>query len=134
MPVPPQILLDMGWDEMPELDYVGPMAQAQKNMFKIGGIRAGIAVAAEVAQLHPMALDLIDGDKMMIQALEASGFPANATRSPAEVKEIRMIRQKQEAEARMLEQVEQASKASRNLAKGPDEGSPLKLLTEGPEA
>jgi hypothetical protein len=114
-----------------EIDYLGPLAQAQKRLFKIQGIRAGVEMTREISEIYPYASDMIDGDKMMVEALDSVGFPAKALRTPEEIQQIREIRQKQEEEMRMLEQAEQLSKATQKLSKPMEEDSPMKLLTEG---
>ena len=52
----------------------------------------------------------------------------------ATVKAIRMQKQQDIAAQRAMEEIEQASKASKNLSKTMEEGSPMKPLTEGGEA
>jgi hypothetical protein len=132
MPQPPPILQDMGGAPI-EIDYMGPMAQAQKRLFKMQGVRAGVEAMALMMQVFPSAIDRIDGDKAMIEYMESVGFPASAMRDDEAVKRIRLERQQQEELAQTIEQVEQASKATRNLSKPVEEGSPLELLAGGAE-
>ncbi len=130
MPEPPQILKDLGGSPI-EIDYMGPLSQAQRRLFKIQGIRAGIELAAQISQVYQPALDRIDGDQMMIEAMEAVGFPSSALRDDDQVKAIRQERQKQEAMRQTVEMAEQASKATQKFSKPIEEGSPMALLTEG---
>ncbi len=131
MPIPPPILEDMGWNEMPELDYLGPMAQSQKSLFMIGGIRAGLEIIGEIGQVYPQAFDKVNPDDLVDKAVEATGFPASVMNDDATVKAIRLQRQQQIAAQQAMEEIETASKASKNLSKTMEEGSPMKLLTEG---
>lgn len=133
MPDPPQILQDMGGAPI-EIDYRGPLSQAQKRLFKIQSIRAGIELAGEVSQIFPYSIDMIDGDQMMTEAMDAIGFPAKALRTPEEIEKVRKIRQQEEELQQGLEMAEQFSKASQKLSKPMEEGSPMKLLTEGAPA
>ncbi len=133
MPQPPQVLQDMGGARV-EVVYLGPLAQAQKRLFKIQGIRAGVELANAIGTAFPYAMDRIDGDQMMIEGMESVGFPNSAMRSDDQVKKIRDERQQQEEIDRAIEQAEIASKATKNLSKPIEEDSPMKLLSEGGEA
>ena len=130
MPPPPPILQDMGGVPI-EIDYLGPLAQSQKRLFKMQGVRAGVELAGQIGQVFPYAIDKIDGDKMMEEGLESVGFPNSAIRSNEEVKKIRAERQKQEEIQKTLEMAEQASKATKNLSKPMEEGSLMEAVTEG---
>lgn len=127
MPMPPPILQDMGGTSI-EIDYLGPLAQAQKRLFNIQGIRAGIELAAQVASVFPYAMDMIDGDKTVELALDNVGFPTKALRDPEAVKAIRQERQQQEEAQRAIAQAEQMSKATQKLSKPVEEGSPMEMI------
>jgi len=133
MPEPPQILQDLGGDANIELDYLGPLAQAQKRLFNIQGVRAGMEFATQVAQVFPSSMDIIDGDKATEIGLEAVGFPVKALRTPDQIEAIRIQRQQMEAEQRAIEQAEQASKATKNLSKEVEGNSPLEAIDQGME-
>jgi len=130
MPELPQILQDTPGTSI-EVDYVGPLSQAQKRLFKTQSIRAGLELGAQISQVFPSSADIIDGDIAMKEALESVGFPAKAFRDPKTVKQIREIRQKDEAAAKDLEAIEGLAKAGQKLTKKIEEGSPLDALTGG---
>ncbi|MBU0599084.1 head-tail connector protein [Patescibacteria group bacterium] len=124
LPAPPQILLDYGGQNM-EIDYLGPLSQAQRRLFKMQGIRAGIEIASQIATVFPSSVDIIDGDQTMKEALEAVGFPAKTFRNEGQVDTIRQIRQKKQMEQEAIEQMEQVAKAAQRVTKSPEEGSIL---------
>ncbi|MFH1640363.1 MAG: portal protein [Candidatus Omnitrophota bacterium] len=127
MPMPPPILQDMGGKPI-EIDYMGPLAQAQKRLFKIQGIRAGIELIGQISTVLPYAVDKIDGDKTVTEALDAVGFPAICQNDDEKVRKIREERQKLEELKQTVELAEQASKATQKLSKPMAEGSPMDLM------
>ena len=129
MPMPPQILQDMGG--MPiETDYMGPLAQAQKRLFNIQGIQAGVQLLTEISNIFPMALDNVDGDKMTIEGLESVGFPSKALRPPDQRERIRVERQEQEQIQQQAALAEQLSKATSKFSKPVEAGSPMEAMGE----
>lgn len=130
MPEPPQILMDMGGAPI-EVDYMGPMAQAQKRSFEVQGIRAGMEFIALMSQVFPEARDVVNVDKAAVRGLDSMGFPVGAQNTPDEIRAIREQRQKDLAMQQMIEQAETASKATQKLSKPIEEGSPMEMLMGG---
>jgi len=130
MPEPPQILQDSGGVPI-ETDYVGPLSQAQKRLFKTQSIRGGLELAGQIAQVFPASVDVVDGDATMKEALESVNFPSSTMRSPEEIKQIRDIRAQEEKAAKDLEAIEGLSKAAQKMSKTTEEGSPLDALGGG---
>ena len=128
MPEPPQILQDSSGASI-ETDYVGPLSQAQKRLFKTQSIRGGLELATQIAQVFQTSVDMVDGDAVMKEALESVNFPSNALRSPEMVKQIRDIRAQDAQAAKDLEAIEGMSKAAQKMSKTTEPGSPLEALT-----
>jgi len=124
LPEPPQIL-EQFQDQPMGIEYTGPLAQSQKRLFKMQGIQAGLEMLTNIAQLYPPAMDRVDMDITIDQALDSVSFPAICIRPEAKVEEIRQMRQQQEAEDRQLEQFEQAAKAGQRLTREVEEDSIL---------
>jgi hypothetical protein len=98
MPKPPQILLDFGGTHI-EIDYLGQLAQAQKRLFKVQGIKAGLEGLAAFREMAPESLDIPNFDEGIKEYLEASGWPAKAIKTDEDVMAIRKMRmQKQQME------------------------------------
>lgn len=128
MPQPPEILMMFAGNPI-EIDYIGPLSQAQKRLFKMQGIRAGVELIGEISNIFPEARDMVDPDKMVDEGLEAVGFPARCLRSPEAVADIRRIRQESEEIQVGIEQIGEVSKAIPKLQKATQKGSPLSQVT-----
>ncbi len=106
IPKPPQVLAGTG--AQIKIDFVGPLAQAQKKYHQAGGITQSMALVAPVLQLFPETKDYIDGDRLAVGILDANGFPQSALREDDEVKGIRdaraQIAEKQEQKAIAMQQ------------------------------
>lgn len=128
MPEPPQILYDYSGHRI-EIDYIGPLAQAQKRLVKTRSIQAGIQLTAELANIvGPQALDYVDVDNTVMEILESTGFPPSLIRSEDDVREIRAMRQKQQDLAMQTEMITKLAKASQAAGKATQQGSPLDAL------
>lgn len=100
-PIPQELLEAIG-DETIEVDYISPLAQAQK-MSGLVNIEQGIAQVAQMAQLWPEVLKKVDPLATISKYFEMLGAPAVMQRSNEAVMEI--IGQEQKA---MQEQQEMA--------------------------
>jgi hypothetical protein len=132
MPEPPQILQDMAGQSI-EIDYLGPLSQSQKKLFKMQGIRAGIEMAAQIMAVFPSAVDMVDGDQTMREALESVSFPSNCFRSEDNVNEVREIRQQQEEAQASLAAAGEMAKGAQRLTRKVEEGSIIDNLTGAEE-
>lgn len=100
-PIPDEILEVIG-DEDIEVDYISPLAQAQK-MSGLVNIEQGIAQVAQMAQLWPEVLKKVDPLETISKYFEMLGAPAAMQRSNEVVQEL--LAQEQKA---MQEQQEMA--------------------------
>ncbi len=132
LPDIPQIMLDLR--QRLELDYLGPLAQAQKQIFEVQGIRTGLRIAADVVSIDQTAIDVLDGDETMRKGLRAAGFPVTAIRSDEKVAKIRATRQEMRAQEQQLQAGLDIAKALPGAGKAVEKGSPLDALTGGGEA
>jgi len=124
LPDPPQIL-EQFQDQPIGIEYIGPLAQSQKKLFKMQGIRAGLELATQIAQVYPSAMDRIDWDKATDEALASVSFPAICIRSEDEVNGIREKRQAQQEQDRKMEQIAEMAKAGQRLTRKVEEDSIL---------
>jgi len=130
MPEPPEIVIESGINRI-EIDYLGPLAQAQKKLFRVQSMRAGLEMAGAVAQAIPESLDVIDGDQTMQEALEISGFPPSCIRDDAAIAKKRLIRAQAQQAQLMVQNAVEIGKAMPGAGKKPEEGSPLNQLMTG---
>jgi hypothetical protein len=145
LPPPPQIILDKMLEEEQrtgrvqksgsiEIDYIGPLAQAQKRLFKTEGIRHSIEslgplVDLQMAAQQPVtALDRLDVDETVEELFDAHGMPQKLMRSDEEVEEIQEVRMKAQQAREAAELAAGAADAIPKLGKKVEEGSPLAAL------
>lgn len=106
IPKPPAVL--QGTGAQIKIDFVGPLAQAQKKYHQAGGVSQSLALVGPVLQLFPETRDYINGDRLAVEILDANGFPQGALREEEEVKGIRdaraQIAQEQQQQAMAMQQ------------------------------
>lgn len=130
LPQPPDMLFEFGGANL-EIDYLGPLAQAQKVMFETQGIKASLESAAQIAQLFPEALDVLNGDEMIREIFKANRAPAAVMKSKEEVGSLRQQRMEQAQAQQAASLAEMAAKAIPDAGKAPESGSPLDALMGG---
>ena len=131
LPPVPDILLEQGGDI--DVDYMGPLAQAQKRLFKTYGIIHGLEGIRPIASIRQDVLDIIDFDEITREVLESSGFPQKAIRPREQVQAIRQARTEEIQAKEMADQLEQATDAVKKLAEADQVtgGSISELIKKG---
>lgn len=126
----PEELQDIIGDEDIEIDYISPLAQAQK-MSGLVNVEQAIAQVAQMAQIWPEVVKKVDPLATVSKYFEMLGAPAVMQRSNEAVQEI--IEQEQKA---MQEQQElqkglaiaasaaPAAEAAKNLTEAANDGNP----------
>jgi hypothetical protein len=130
IPQPPDILLESIHGPV-EVQYLGPLAQAQTRLTKVRSIQSGIALATQASQLNPISMDVVDFDKAVEEILDATGFPASCLRDPKMVAQIRDHRNKMMEQDRMAENLPKVARAAQSLSKAPEAGSVVEALMNG---
>ena len=97
LPMPPESLAGSGAEL--KVDFMGPLAQAQKKYHESAGIGQGIALIGSVAALSPGSLDVVDFDRALKDGLAGLGFPQAAIREDADVEAARAERAARQARA-----------------------------------
>jgi hypothetical protein len=129
--IPPLPEVLMGSGAQMKVDFVGPLAQAQKKYHESGGIAQGLALAGGVIKIAPQAGDVVDFDRLMKVGLEGAGMPQSVIREDDDVAKIRQARA--EAEARVQQQalaMEQSKNIMGNFDKLNQPVSPGSALDE----
>jgi len=134
IPTPPDILLESIHGPV-EIQYLGPLAQAQTRLTKVRAITTGLQLLTQIAQNNPTSIDVVDYDKAAMEVLEAVMFPASCYRDPRQIAAIRDQRNKMMQQERTAENLPKVARAAASLAKAPEAGSILKTLmgAEGEE-
>jgi hypothetical protein len=92
LPEMPPILKEALAGERVIVDFMGPLAQAQRKLFQMQGINQGLASAIPLIQLFPEAKDLIDPDETMRTILYINNFPVKAVKDKMQVEKLRKER------------------------------------------
>lgn len=104
LPEPPQVLIDHmmnNGNSRINIDYLGPLAQSQKRLFKSQGVMRSMEALGPVAQIRPDILDNFDFDVIAREIAESFGMPEKAIKT---VKDVTGLRQaKQEAMNKQME-------------------------------
>lgn len=110
IPQPPEAL--MRSSSTLKIEFMGPLAQAQKRYHQAGGINTALQYLAPMAQLFPESLDYIDQDETIKKLLMGNGMPQSAIREDKDVQDLRQLRAQQQAQA---QQQAMAMEMSKNL-------------------
>lgn len=94
LPLPPESLMSGG---RIHIEFMGPLAQAQKQYHQSMGVQAGLQYIGGVGQMFPESLDNVDSDELMRIGMDSQGVPQKVIREAPQVTEIRRIRSEEAA-------------------------------------
>lgn len=97
LPPPPTSLAN--GNESMKVDFIGPLAQAQKKYHELGGISTALQTAIPIMQMFPESGDFIDSDQLMKRSLMGNSMPQSVIREDDDVAAIREQRAQAQAEA-----------------------------------
>lgn len=103
------------------VEYISIMAQAQK-LIATGSIERFGNFLGSAAQVRPDILDNADWDRMARGYADALGVPPDMVLSEDRVAVLRSERAKQQAQARLMEQMQQAAQSAKTLGDTSMEG------------
>jgi hypothetical protein len=115
MPEPPAVVQEMYGGERIDIDYTGPLAQAQRRL-RMQGTQAALQSVLPYAQFAPEILDRINMDQVGKDMMESYGMRQNTIRSDKEVRDIRQARQQQQQQQMEAAAQEQQARANRDNA------------------
>lgn len=130
LPQMPDILAEFGGANI-EVDYLGPLAQAQKVMFQTQGIKAAVESSMPIFQTFPESRDVVDADAIVRSIFKANRAPAASLRQEKSVAQLRQIRLQAEQEAAGIEQSAALAKALPGAGKKIESGSALDVISGG---
>ena len=97
IPQPPSGLARSG--AQLKVDFLGPLAQAQRKYHESAGIGQALGIIGAVAQIAGhTALDVVDFDATLKKGLEGVGFPQEAIRENDDIEMLRKQRAEQQAQ------------------------------------
>ncbi|MCU0521333.1 MAG: portal protein [Anaerolineae bacterium] len=113
-----------------DVEYLGPLAQAQRRLFKTQGIVGFMQTVAGVPSQEAI-LDRANWDEIVEDLADAHGVPEKDVRTDQEVEQIREQRAKVQQAMQQAELAKSGAQAAAGMAKRPEAGSPLEQLMVG---
>ncbi len=136
LPKPPQIIVDwVGEDPRRQkfgmdVEYMGPLAQAQQRLFKTQGIMGFMESLTRVPS-RAAVLDRPDWDEVVEDLAEGYGVPEKDIRTDEQVSKIREQAVRVQQAMQQAEFAKAGAEASSKMAKRPEAGSPLESMLVG---
>ena len=127
LPPPPDVLQEFP-DASINVTLTGPLAQAQKRLFKLQPINNGINALAPLGQIFPNITKKVREMEMAEEILEATAFPQHLIRSDEEVAEMIQAEQEAAAQQQAMEQAGAIADAVPKLSKSVEPNSPIEAL------
>lgn len=113
MPEPPDIVKELYGGERVDIDYTGPLAQAQKRL-RMQGTQAALQTVLPYAQFDPTVMDRINMDIVARDLMESYGMRQEAIRSDQEVQALRQQRAQAQMAQMQMEAQESQARANRD--------------------
>jgi hypothetical protein len=130
LPEPPEALRRPGVKM--SIQVMGPLAQAQKRLFKTQGILQSMEILEPMAKVFPNINDWIDEEILARELLQEYGMPEKIIRKPQQVAAKRAALMKQAMAAQSIENMKGLSESAKNLATPVPPGSPLEQAMQNP--
>jgi hypothetical protein len=127
MPEPPEVLAELAGKKI-ENDYIGPLAEAQKQLFKSRGVDHFLTRISGIAQYKPEVMDILDEDELIREAADADNVSPKIIRTKEIVEAIRQQRAEREQAMMAAQMAAEAAKTVPSLNKKVEEGSPLEAM------
>jgi len=128
LPHPPAELMQMGFKL--DVHMIGPLAMSQKFYARSQGINRGLQSLSQISQLYPEVLDIVDGDTMARESLDATGMPQKIIRENIDIEQIRASRAKQQEAQQQLAMAGQMADMAPKLNQKVQPGSTLEEVNE----
>jgi len=131
IPPAPQALIDFAGEQNADpfrFDFVGPMAQLQKQHHGMQTVQQTISQIQPLLQIDPTGADWIDTDRWIRDTLQSSSVDQDVLRDEREVQRIRKQRAQAQAQQQQMEQMQQMAQALKDAGIEPQPGSSLEAL------
>lgn len=131
LPEPPRavldIILEMG---KPDVEFIGPLAQAQKRLFKTQGILNSLEASRPIMEMYAETMLKLKPGKAIDAIWEGTGMPQTAITGDDDYEEaVAQFRQQQAAD-KELERMSVVAEALPKAGKAVEDDSPLSILAE----
>jgi len=129
MPRVPDILYSFG-ETIIETEYLGLLAQAQKQQIRLNSITRTMEIIAPLMELNPDVRDRINFDEMLDEILDTTGFPVDAIIPVEQADKMRALRMEQQQKQQQLQMLGEMADKVPALSKKVEEDSVLSQMTE----
>ena len=134
IPPIPDVLLEYSGTNI-EIDYMGPLAQAQRRLFKTQNINAALSSVAPLLEVAPdVVRSIINWEETIRELLETNGMPQKCINNPKVVQQLIAEQQQAMKANQMATQIKDMSGAVPNVSKNIEPDSPLAMLLGKGEA
>ena len=130
IPPPPRALTEtMSKDDARlEVDYIGPLAQAQKRFHVSQGVNQSMQALGPLMQMNPNIADMIDWDQLALEVMRNYGMPESVIKDMREVRRIRQQKAQQQQQQMQAQQTTEMAKALPN--EEPEEGTAMNEMNK----
>jgi hypothetical protein len=130
IPTPPDILLETVHGPV-EVQYLGPLAQAQTRLTTVRSTQSFLQVAKQLAEMDPTVIHFINAPYMLRNLRDALNAPVDAVYDEKTCAGIVQNLNKMAEQQRQVENAPKLAKAAAAMSKAPEAGSALKQLVSG---
>ena len=130
IPTPPDILLESVHSGV-EVQYLGPLAQAQTRLTTVRSIQSFLQVATQIAQMDPTIIHAINGPQMLRTVADKVDLPVDCVYDAKTFEKIIQGINQQAQHQQMVEDAPKLARAAASMAKAPEAGSALQTLMGG---
>jgi len=130
IPAPPDILLETVHGPV-EVQYLGPLAQAQTRLNTVRSIQSFLSLAGQIAQMDPTIIHAINGPKILRLFRDLVNVPVDVVYDEKTFAGILQRLNQQAEQQRQVENAPKLAKAAAAMGKAPEAGSALKQLVSG---
>lgn len=107
-----------------KIEYIGPFAQASKEIASAQGIINTLSTSAIIFELWEETKDKVKPDVLIDQVFSSGGMPEKALRSEEEYKAVQQAKAKQQQDMLKMQMDLERMKAYPGMTKRPEPGSP----------
>jgi hypothetical protein len=125
LPPPPD-----GIESPIKIEFDGPLFQAQKRYHQTSGIRSTLADIMPLGQAFPQAMQILNGEGIVRQFIDAGGMPATTYRDEQEVARMREAQAQAEAAAMAAQKQQMMIESLPKMNQAPEPGSPIDRMAQ----
>jgi hypothetical protein len=130
IPTPPDILLETVHGPV-EVQYLGPLAQAQTRLTTVRSTQSFLQVAKQLAEMDPTIIHFVNSPYILRNLRDALNAPVDAVYDEKTCAGIVQKLNQMAEQQRQVENAPKLAKAAAALSKAPEAGSALKQLVSG---